>query len=159
MKLPRDKLFWFFSAFAIFVFIGLMLPAAQPVYWVGGCPLEINFVAVDSESGQKIPRAEVFVSVESKGCCSDDYPDEKFTLMMNEEGVSTASLKSCMCFGKDGPFHDTFAIHIPEWFVIASAKGYVSSECAPIDVFENRRAVVRGKGKASVTITIKLTKQ
>jgi hypothetical protein len=130
---------------------------AQSVKWVGRTDLEMHFLVTDAATGQPIPNAVVQIRAEAGGFC-DDQENRRFTITADGNGHAKHVCTNCMCFGSRSCFENTFAVHLPWWWVNAKAIGYSDSEPEYINVPENSQRVERGKPFPSIAIPIRLVK-
>ena len=144
------------------IVVCFLLAAAVTVHWVGSRDLTIEFVVLDANPHLPIPGARL--SFQDEGGFYEGGHDggvKHYDLIADEHGRVFRVCPNSMCFGTSGSFKDTFAIHLPDWTIIASKDGYTNSEPLYVDVLENQKNVARLKHTATayVQITIKLTKQ
>ncbi len=141
--------------------VGLVLPSVEYIHWVGSKDLEIIFLVLDADSGGPVKSAKVEVLYEETNFCSN-RPEVPFTITAGEDGTVHYLGKQCMCFGTEGGSgrwkKDTFAIHIPGWYVRVGAPGYRDSEPFFLDTPENQRKVVRGNKTATLEVVVQLQK-
>jgi hypothetical protein len=131
----------------------------QGIYWVGHRDLEIRFVAVDADTGEPIPGAEIDVPKSRSPFCEDC--DGAFKLITDHHGVARRRCKDCMCFGYSGgaPFfrrRETFGTHKPDWRFRASALGYRTCDVMHLQDERFRQTIDRGAEFATMRVAISL---
>lgn len=137
--------------------IPAFLTLAHTAKWVGSTDVAIQFVVIDTETGEAIPNAVIEVNAEQGGFCEDPGVPE-FTFQADESGTVTHLSKRCMCFGSKSVFEDTFVSYLPPWRYRASAPGYVASDFEFLEAWENSKNVRRGKPYATLSLRIRLRK-
>jgi hypothetical protein len=146
---------------AVALLVAFALPPITYIHWVGSKDLDLSFLVVDADSGEPVKAAKVEVLHEETNFCAD-RPQVPFTHAGGDDGIARHLSKKCMCFGTEGGWgrwkKDTFAIHIPGWYVRVEAPGYLASEPFYLDTFENQQNVVRGNKTATLEVVVKLHK-
>src|SRR5690606_19422200 len=127
----------------------------QTIKWVGHTDIEVRFVVADDDTGQPIPNATIQIRSEPGGFC-DDPPQQNFAITTDANGHATELATNCMCFGSRGVLEDTFASHLPQWWIHATAIGYSASEPIYLDVSDNVRQIQRGEPFATLSVSIRL---
>jgi hypothetical protein len=152
----RSPACWFFLAGSLILVALVLVPAMEPIHWVGGTDLEIEFIVTDAVTGRPINGATIKVKSQGGFCPEGGKP--RFSLVTDADGSVKRLCKDCMCFGTSGWNIDTYAVHLPWWFYQVTAEGYSPTQWTELDVPENDRQVQRGKPAAKLVIRIKLEK-
>jgi uncharacterized protein (TIGR03067 family) len=134
------------------------VPFAVTAKWVGHKDLDVRFVVTDQETDLPITDAAIHIRLEDGGGFYEGRNETEFSLVTDKQGEAHYLCKNSMCFGSKGRFEDTFAIHLPWWWVGVSAVGYVDSEPSFLDVPERQREVDRGDEQAKLVVKIALRK-
>ena len=97
--------------------------------------LEVEFVVLDAETGQPIPHNKVwFFNPHPSDLCGREYREAQFSRVADSDGRVTLFAQQCMCSGMRNWHRDTFAIHVPAWYILVSAAGYQTSELVDLQV-------------------------
>jgi hypothetical protein len=152
---------WLIAGLIVLVLLVLCLPAFQTIHWVGATDLTVEFALTDADTGEAVPGAALRVHTEGgfyRGGWGGDGDDLKdFELVTGPDGAARCLCPDSMCFGTKSLFTDTFGVHLPWWWIRASAPGYQPSALTEVDVPEHWRAVRRtGPGTAKVVIPVRL---
>lgn len=129
----------------------------QPRKWVGRTDLEVTFVVLEAATGQPIPHATIHIRAQPGGFCADP-PQREFSITTDKHGHTRQLATSCLCFGSEGRFQDTFGSHLPRWSCHATANGYTATNPTGMDVPENERRVQCGVPFATLSVPIQLRK-
>ncbi|QJW96933.1 hypothetical protein [Frigoriglobus tundricola] len=140
----------------IFGLLVLMaLPLSQTYYWVGSTDLEVEFVVTDAAGDEPVPGA--ILDIDSEGGFYEEREPRSFQIVLGPDGRASHVCRRSMCFGQDGLFTHTYAVHLPWWRFRISAKGFQTFGPTNLDDIEYRRAVRRnGPGKSRLVVPVSL---
>jgi hypothetical protein len=144
-----------FSAAALLIVA--FIAFGRTIKWVGHTDLDVRFLVTDADTDQSIPNATIHIRAEPGGFC-DDPSQPAFTITTDENGHANHLCSNCMCFGSKGIFEDTFGMHLPSWWLHATATGYSATKPAFLNVPENTRQVQPGNRIATLSVPIRLRK-
>jgi hypothetical protein len=148
---------WFTVAAVGLLSLFFLLSSLRTIAWVGSKDLEVEFVVSDAGTGQPIPGALVrFYNPHPSGLCGGEYREAQFSRVADGDGRITLFCRECMCSGQQNWHRDTFAIHVPAWYILVSATGYEASELAELDGLRRQSQLQRGVEIARVVFEIKL---
>src|SRR5262245_27986956 len=113
---------WFAAATIGLIYLFLPPSSLHTIAWVGDKDLNVEFVVLDAGTGQPIPRAQVQIyNPHPSSLCGSEYCEEKFSRTADERGRITFFCRQCQCSGLQNWRRDTFAIHVPAWYIEVSS--------------------------------------
>jgi len=150
------RAFWICFAGTAAVVLGAFgFDRCQRVCWVGATDLEIEFMVIETDTGQPIERADI--AVVSEGGFYTEHEEKQLNLETNGDGTADRTCHNSMCFGTQSGlrFTNTYVVHLPWWYFQVSAPGYQTTDWTYLDSHEYQRQVQRlGPGKAKLVVPI-----
>ena len=142
---------WLLLGAFLAMIASLFVPVVQVACWVGATDLEIEWVVTDAATGEAVRGATILVA-------PSNCREIQFSLVTDENGRAKRSV-NCGCSGRSGWNIDTCFVHLPNWYFLVSAKGYIRSECEMLDDPENFRRVQGGSPTATLLVPITLDRK